>query len=282
MVPITGIDQYCYWSTDGVAWDTLGKVIDGYVDLSPNIQDRRGIGAQHAMVGGSTAPSGDVVFYPQTKVFLSSHVLRSSMTSPSLTSLYFEGGSASDGSAWQYSGAKVDGCVLECSIDDALTADVTWIATSEASGGSASATESSNVTYEWFEGVVTIAGNTCECQSMRVEINNNLQPYYSLDESVSDKRLPDGLTIGNEEVRLTTEVLTFPQETQIESWIWADSVATDITASYAFTGTDTITVSLANLACAGISVPFEVGNGAVVYRLAFVGQSSQPDTLEIT
>lgn len=286
MAPVTGFGQYWYYNNGSSL--AIGLVTGGGMPMDPNVQDREGIQAQHLMVGGSQTPGGNVQIAVQDKTFFTTanYLLRSAVTNPALTTLIFEGGSdaagTDDGSDWRHTGCLVAGCKFSCGIDGALMADLSWMGTGMAAGTGTPASQSAQLTYEWFSGVVTLDGAALLAQSMDLTISNNVRPYFSLDtKAAGSQRFPDGLITGSEEVSLTCDVLTFPGSGRISSWITPDRIAVNIAASFAFVGTDTITFTLANLACTGIGIPFQPGDGTVVYPLSFRGKKNSLTTVAI-
>lgn len=280
-MPIVGQQQYGYYSSNGSDWSSFGRVSGGDRTMDPNVQARDGIGALSTNVGGSGQLIQSVTFQPQVSTFFttSANILRASTTTPALNSLYVEGGSTADNSAWQISGAKVNSCSLTCDIDSALTADIEFMGTAETTGSARTVSESSNTFYEWFSGVVTVDGSALLTQSMSIDISNNLIPYWSLDTKANHKRLPDGFSIGAQEVTLSCDVLTHPGTSAIEDWILADAIDKAIAGSFAFTNSgDTITIAFTALSCTGISHPFTV-DGQVVYSMSFVSQKNAGITI---
>lgn len=284
-MPVTGLGQYFLYNdgTDKV----IGLVTGGEMPWDPNLQDREGIGAQHAIVGGSMAPSGNVTCLVQNKAFFTTagNVLRANATNPTINALTFEGGHdpnvSDDHSDWKHTGCKVTRCTFACDIDGALTATVAWVGTGEAEGASAAVAAATNLTYEWWSGVVTVDSSALLAQNINLTINTGVRPYYSLDTKADHKRMPDGLIVGSQDIEFSCNVLTHPGTTRIESWLLADSPAVNIGASFAFTGTDTITITAANFACTGVGMPFEPGDGTVIYPCSFRGKRNSTSTLTI-
>ncbi len=284
-MPVTGLGQYFLYNdgTDKI----IGLVTGGDMPWDPNIQDREGIGAQHVMVGGSMAPGGNVTCIVQNKAFFTTagNVVRASSTNPTINALIFEGGHdplvTDNSSDWRHTGCKVTSATFSCDIDGALVANVAWIGTAEAAGSTTPVAAATNLTYEWFSGVVTVDTSALLAQNMNLKVGTGVRPYYSLDTKADHKRMPDGLIIGSQDVELSCSLLTHPGITRVESWLLADSPAVNIAASFAFTGTDTITFTLANLACTGIGQPFEPGDGTVIYPVSFRGKKNSTSTLTI-
>ncbi len=284
-MPVTGLGQYFLYNdgTDKI----IGLVTGGDMPWDPNLQDREGIGAQHVMVGGSMAPGGNVTCLVQNKAFFTTagNVLRASATNPVINALIFEGGHdpnvSDDSSDWRHTGCKVTQVSFSCDIDGALVADVAWIGTGEAAGSTTPVAATANLTYEWFSGVVTFDKAALLCQNWTTRISTGVRPYYSLDTKADHKRFPDGLIVGSQDIEMSCNVLTFAGATRMESWMLADSPAGNIAASLAFTGSDTITFTYANLACTGLGKPFEPGDGTIIYPMSFRGKKNSTSTLTI-
>jgi len=285
-MPVTGLGQFFLYDAGG-ADSIIGLVTGGDMSWDPNILDREGIGAQHVMVGGSMAPKGNITCIVQAKDFFTTagNVVRAAMTLPVINAIEFEGGHdptvGDNGTDWVHTGCKVNTCTFSCDIDGALVANVAWLGTAAAEAAKSPVAASSQLTYEWWSGVVTIDTIALLAQNMNLTVNNNIRPYWTLDTKASAKRFPDGLIVGSESIELTCNLLTFPGSARVASWMTADSPAVNIAASFAFTGTDTITFTLANLGCTGIGMPFEPGDGTVIYPVSFRGKKNSISTLAI-
>lgn len=272
-MPVTGLQQYFLYD-DGAA-KNIGIVAGGELGWNPNIQTRDGIAAQSTDVGGSMAAAGTVNILVQDKSFFTTagNLLRASATNPTINPLIYEGGALpgaiDDGSDWRHTGCKVTSVTLNCAVDGPLTADIAWIGTGASEGSGTPPAASSNLTYEWYAGAVTIDGVALLTQDISLTVNTGVTPYYSLDTKASQKRFPDGLTVGNQTVTLNANVITFPGSSRLSNWILADAPSHDIAAVLTFVGSDTFTATLARLICTGIGIPFNAGDGTVIYPLTF-------------
>ena len=285
-MPHTALTQY--WNyLDGTA-KAIGLVTGGEMGWNPNLQERLGIAGQSALAGGSMSAAGNVNVLVQNKAFFTTagNVLRASATNPVINPFTIEGGGLAsildDGSDFCHTGAKVASCRFSSAINGALAAAIAWIGTGYTEGAGNNAANATNLTYEWFEGVVTVDGATMLVQSMDIEVITGVQPYYSHDVKASQKRFPDGLTIGHQYVNLNCDVITFPGSTRAVDWVLADAVDRAISASFAYTGSDTMTLALANLSCSGIGIPFKTDDGAVVYPLSFRARADDTGAITIT
>jgi hypothetical protein len=279
-MPQIGVGQYFGYGTS--AADTaIGIVTGGDLGWNPNIQTRQGIYAQAADVGGSMSVAGTASIAMQAKALFTTagNLTRASATNPVINALVFEGGASADSSAWKHSGCKLTSTTFACAVDGPLTADIAWVGTTESVASGTTPAVSTQLTYEWFSGVVTISGSALLCQDMSLAVTTGVAPYWSLDTKADHKRLPDGLTIGSQNVTLTCNVLTFPGS--LDAWVLADAPAGNIAASFAFPGTDTITFTLANLTCTSMGIPFQAGDGAVVYPLGFKAKPNDITALTI-
>jgi hypothetical protein len=279
-MPQIGVGQYFGYGTS--AADTaIGIVTGGDLGWNPNIQTRQGIYAQAADVGGSMSAAGTASIALQAKALFTTagNLVRASATNPTINALVFEGGASGDSSAWKHTGCKLTSTTFACAVDGPLTADIAWVGTGEAAATGTTPAVSAQLTYEWHSGVVTIGGSALLCQDMSLAVTTGVAPYWSLDTKADHKRMPDGLTVGSQNVTLTCNVLTFPGS--IDAWVLADAPAGNIAASFAFTGTDTITFTLANLTCTSMGIPFQAGDGAVVYPLGFKAKPNDITALTI-
>jgi hypothetical protein len=280
-MPQIGVGQYFGYGTS-TADTAIGIVTGGDLGWNPNIQTRQGIYAQAADVGGSMSAAGTASIALQAKALFTTagNLVRASATSPTINALVFEGGASDDGSAWKHTGCKLTSATFACAVDGPLTADIAWVGTGE-DVGAAAPPVSTQLTYEWFSGVVTIDSAALLCQDMSLAVTTGVAPYWSLDTKADHKRMPDGLTVGSQNVTLTCNVLTFPGTTRVNNWVLGDAPTGTIAASFAFTGTDTITFTLANLTCTSMGIPFQAGDGAVVYPLGFKAKPNDITALTI-
>lgn len=279
-MPQIGVGQYFgYGTTTGNT--CAGIVTGGELGWNPNLQVRQGIYAQSQVVGGSMAATGSATILPQAHALFTTagNLLRASATNPTLNALAFEGGASSDASAWCHTGCKITNATFACAVDGALTMDFGWIGTGEATGSAAPATLS-NLTYEWFLGTAVINGITLLCQDMSIAVTTGVTPYYSLDTKADHKRFPDGLSVGSQNVTLTCNVMTFPG--CLDTWVLGDAPTKTLSAVFTFTGTTTVTFTLANMTCSSIGIPFQSGDGAVVYPLSFQARPNDVAALVIS
>lgn len=280
-MPQMGFGQYFGYGTS--AADTaLGIINGGDLGWNPNIQERSGIYAQSQNVGGSMAAAGTADIALQLKAFFTTmgNLLRASSTTPVMNPLVFEGGAAADGSAWKHTGCKLTSATFNCAVDGPLQTNIAWVGTGE---GVATGTPvvSSNLTYEWFQGAMTIDGAALLTQDFSLNVVTGVKPYYSLDTKADHKRMPDGLTVGDFLVTLQANVLTYPGSGRLESWILADTPAVNIGAVFSVVGTDTMTFTLTNLACSSVGIPYQAGDGPVIYPLGFKGKLNDYSCLTI-
>lgn len=265
-----GLQQFLDWGTATTISTTCGKVTGGSIDYDSALVHLEGIGAQDSIVGGPVVLGGNFTVALQSEAILA-YALRSNYTAPSLTDLCFAGGEMLDGR--KHTGAKINTLGLSCSIGEPLVADIAWLATADAAYTDAPKAYDTESTWQWFTGTASIGSASLQCQSFDIQVNNNCEPVYYLDTSTENqRRWPDAIKIGSQEVTLSVDVLTHQPSTIIADII-ADSLASNVTASFTLTGgtsgTDTMTIALTNLARKTAPIPFVVGGGLVTYSMQF-------------
>jgi hypothetical protein len=269
-MPDTGLEQFLDWGTATKISASVGKVTGGSLEWDSALQHREGIGAQDSIVGGPIVLGGSFDVILQSEAILD-YAFRTGYTSPSMTALCFAGGTT--GAGRKQTGAYINTLGLSGSVGEALTASIEWMALTDATYSTAPTAYDTDLTWEWYNATCSIDGQALECQSFEVSLNNNLEPIYSIDAKTDNqKRWPDSLKIGSQEVSVSCDVLTRPGDTTIADII-ADSLSTDNTISITYlggtSGTDTMTIALSNLARVSCSEPFVVGGGLVTYSLQF-------------
>jgi hypothetical protein len=277
MAALTGLSQFFDWGASSIT-TSGGKVTGGDMPLDPQLADREGIGAQAALVGGPLKPGGNVsMMVQQETVALLAYALRGSYTTPTLTSFIVAGGLQGNGRT--QTGCLVNKLTLKCSIGEPLTADIEWLALTDAAYTSARQTVLTTATYEWFQGTCTLNTENLLMQSFEITVNNNLEHLYSLDaNSTNSMRYPDSIKVGSSEITGSFDVLTRPGTTAAADTL-ADTVATNIAASCAVKAANTVTIALANCSRSSISEPFERADGLVTYR---VGLRAPKNTAALT
>jgi hypothetical protein len=249
---------------------SVGKVTGGTWRGDSAAVHRESIGAQDSIVGGPIPIGGDAEFMVANADLLA-YALRSSYTSPSLLALNFAGGVAGDGRT--QTGCYINTLRLRGAVGEPLVASIEWLGLTDAAYTAAAQTYLTDTVFEWFTGVVSVGSASLQTTGFEVSINNNLEHVFTMDAAVADsQRMPDAIHIGSQEVSMSCDVLTRPTST---AWadLLADSLATNIAASFAFTGgtggSETLTIALSKLSRFTHSIPFNVGGGMVTYPLTF-------------
>jgi hypothetical protein len=270
-MPETGLNQFLDWGTATTISACVGKVTGGSLNHDSALVHREGIGAQDGIVGGPVVPGGtaDVIVQDAT---LLGYAKRASLTAPSMTALCFAGGYAGEGR--KQTGAYINTMRLSCSVGEPLTASIEWIALTDADYATAQKAYLTGSTFEWFAGTASIGGSTSlECQSFEFNLNNNLEPVYSLDAKTTNQmRWPDSVKIGSQEVTLNVDCLIRPSTTAIAD-IFGDTLGIATTCVFTLvggtSGTQTITLTVTTLSRKSAPIPFVIGGGLVTYSLSY-------------
>lgn len=267
----TGLCQFLDWGTATTINKSAGKVTGGNITYDSALQHREGIGAQDDIVGGPIPFGGSADVTLQSETLLQ-YALRSAFTSPTLTDLCFAGGKTSDGR--KQTGCKINTLSLSCAVSDALQASIAWLATGDAAYSTAPQAYDTESTWEWAGATATIAGSaSLQCQDFEVSINNNLEHIFSLDATTENqRRWPDAIKIGSQEVSVSITALTMEHAT-VPPAVILDDLAQDLTCVFTLrggtSGTDTMTITASNLARATVGIPWVVGGGLVAYPYTF-------------
>ena len=124
----SGQGQFASWGVGTSVAASFGIVTGGEVG-PPNspINHRRGIYAQARMTGAMLEYTGSVEFLPTgtNDATLIGYALRSGFTDPSLTALAIEGGHVGEHS-WLHTGCYIATLELSQSVNEALSASITW------------------------------------------------------------------------------------------------------------------------------------------------------------
>jgi len=265
-----GLQQFLDYGVGASITATCGKVTSG--EVGPNdsaLVHREGIGAQDDVVGGAVAFGGNQTFTVESELLLA-YALRSSFTTPSLTDLTFAGGKNLAGR--QHTGAKIDTLALHCAFNEGLTADIAWLATSDAAYATAPKGYNSDKTWEWGGASAVMPDSmNLQVQSWDLNINNNLSLQYYQDTSKSGaRRWPDAIHVGSQEVTLRADVLVQPDATIIDDII-GDTLGVALTATLTLlggtSGTDTMTIALTSLSRKSAPVPLSAGGGLITYSM---------------
>ncbi|OPZ65789.1 MAG: hypothetical protein BWY85_00346 [Firmicutes bacterium ADurb.Bin506] len=249
---------------------SVGKVTGGEWRIDPNVVHRESIGAQDTVTGGPLEPGGSAEFMVSASTVID-WAIRSSFTNPSLTALCFIGGFNAD--ARKQTGAVINTMNLKCAVGEPLSASIEWMCLTDVPDSSSAQSYLTTTVYEWFTGTATIGGNTLQCQSFDIALNNNCSYVYSLDATSSGtRRMPDAIHVGSQEVSVSVDYLTRPTSTVIADHT-EDTLDTNNSCVFTFvggtTGTQTMTITASNLSVSGISIPFSVGGEIISYSRSF-------------
>lgn len=266
----TGLLQFLDWGTADTISASVGKVTGGNLDADSALVHREAIGAQDDIEGGPVPIGGNADLILQDGTLIG-YALRSAFTSPSLTALCFAGGDNVDGR--KQTGCKINTLRLGCSVGEAATASIAWLGLADAAYTTAAQSYLTDYSFEWYSATASINSASLNVTSWEVNVNNNLEHIWHLDTTTENqRRWPDEIKIGSQNVTLGIDCLVHQPSTIINDII-ADSLATDITASFTVLGgaskTETLTVSLTNLSRRTAPIPFVVGGGLVSYRMEF-------------
>jgi hypothetical protein len=270
-MPETGLNQFLDYGTTTTISACVGKVTGGSLNSDSALVHREGIGAQDSIVGGPVVPGGTADVIVQDGSLLA-YAKRASLTAPSMTSLCFAGGYAGEGR--KQTGAYINTMRLSCSVGEPLTASLEWLALTDDVYATAQKAYLAGSTFEWFTGTASIGGSTSlEVQSFEFNLNNNLEPVYSLDAKTTNQmRWPDSIKIGSQEVTLSVDCLIRPSTVAIAD-IFGDSLGTATTCIFTLvggtSGTQTATLTVTNLSRKSAPLPFVTGGGLVTYALAY-------------
>lgn len=271
MAAKTGLCQFLDWGASTTIASSMGKVTGGSITYDSAVTHREGIGAQDDMVGGPIPLGGSADIILQNEALVA-YALRSAYTCPSLTEFCVAGGEFAD--ARKQTGCKVNTLGLSCSIGEPLTASFEWMATGDAAYSTAAQAYDTEYTWEWFTATASVAANAAlEVQSFEISLNNNCEQIWTLDTATGDqKRWPDYIKVGSQEVTVSVEALVMQHATTPAAVI-QDTLATDLTCVFTFlggtSGTDTMTITTSNLARATAGVPWTVGGSLVAYPYTF-------------
>lgn len=277
-MPDTGQQQHLDYGASPTPTTSVGLVTSATLEANSNPQQRKGVGAQAKVVGGAIEVVGQAEFIVQESTLLS-YALRTGTTSPTMTALAFAGGY--QGSAQNHTGCYIDTLALSCAVDGPLTASIAWKGTGRAAYSTARQAVLTPTTYEWYSAAVTFEGAAWVCQSFTLNVNNNIKFYRDLDTTASNKRLPTGLLIGDQQVTLEATLLTRPDATQMTD-IYGDTLATNLAAVLAFTNdTDTLTCTLANLHRVSRPTVIRGDDGIVEYTATWGSADNDSSALTI-
>ncbi len=207
---ITGAVQYALWSADG--WTTVnpvGKVIGGQRGLDANARARRSIAGQESIVGGLMVPRISFEYLPETAALLQ-YIKRSAYPAGAVPEIGLEAGVDSEG--MRLSACKCNRCIIDLAVEMALSVQMEFWSPNPptaTAGGTMAAV--GQPTFEWYDGSVTCGGASYQARRVRIQLDNNLHAAASLDaKAAGEKRYPDALVEGYEEVAILAEYLADP------------------------------------------------------------------------
>jgi hypothetical protein len=270
-MPETGLNQFLDWGTATTVNACVGKVTGGSLNYDSALAHREGIGAQDSIVGGPIVPGGSMDVIVQDASLLA-YAKRASVTAPTMTALCFAGGYS--GAGRKQTGAYINTMRLACSVGEPLTASIEWLALTDEAYATAQQTYLTGSTFEWFTGTASVGGSTTlEVQSFELNINNNLEPIYSLDAKTTNQmRWPDSIKIGSQEITLNVDCLIHPSTVAIAD-IFGDTLGIATTCVFTLVGgtagTQTATLTVTTLSRKTSPIPFVVGGGLVTYALSY-------------
>ena len=266
-----GLDQFLDWGTTTTIATSVGKVLSGTWSGDSAAAHEEAIGVNDAIIGGPLAFGGQASFAVENHD-LTTYALRSSYTTASLTDLCFAGTLNGDGR--KQTGCKINTLSLSCAIGGPLTANMTWAATTdEAYSTALKAWAATDTIFRWQTGTVTIGDASMQCVGFEVNINNSCEHYYTMDgKTTAQQRWPDGIDVGSQVVTFSADVLTRPTTAQ-----WADMTGDTLgvagSAIMSFvggtSGTETFTITLANLTRFTNPIPLQAGGGKITYAVTF-------------
>ena len=262
---------------------TVGKVISGEMRQLSNVDYDLSQGGSADPRYGMIEAAGNATFLPTVDTFLA-YGIRSGTTSPSMTTLCFEGGNSTQ--AFQHKNANIQRLALECAVGQTLQATVEWIARTPAqiavpSWNSVDAGE----TLQWYRGTtMTVDGGTSlALRDFRVEVTNGLVPETSLDaKSALSMRFPEEIRVGPDTIRGSFTAGVAPGSGRLAQ-AWAD-VPSVCGASIIMTNVaaKTLTITLGNLRVDRWSLAFVTPDQVSYYRCEYTGLPLQADTIAVT
>ncbi len=281
-MPATGIAQYLKYGTGATADTYAGRVTGGEVAQDSAMVWRPSVGGKNALGRGIAIIGGRASIEVANSTLLA-YFTRASFTSPSLSSLTFEGAYVgTDAHGWTHTGCQINSLEVALGVGDPLTATLEWFATDQADQGSPTVPTGSATHWEWYQGTCTFNGTTYTLQRMTVRADNGLERYSDIETHATNALvLPEGFKVGSQKVSVSAEMLTRPSTS-----LWnlhEDAAVSGVTAQVSATdGVHTITFALANLAGSRVRMPFETDDGMVVFSLDLEGEPNASNTLTIS
>ena len=279
----SGLGQFLDWGTATTITVSVGKVVSASWVGDSAASHQEGIGADDDIIGGPLAFGGQAS-YMVANHDLTQYALRTNYTtSPAtgLTDLCFAGGFQGDGRKQQ--SCKINTLGLSCAVGGPLTANISWLGLTEAAYSTAAMTAETDVQMQWHTGVVTVGDASMQCVGLDLQINNNLAHVWTHDSATTNqKRWPDAIHVGSQDVTLSVDVLTRPTTTA-----WADIIADTLSvagsAVFTFLGgdtnTETLTITLSNLSRYTQPISIASGGGLTTYALTY---EAKKDTSSIS
>ena len=273
------LEYFEYDDQGSTTFFTPGHIDGGSFDVDGGLDWETHMGGIPTEDNQLVAPGGSVSFLPTTATFLAK-CLRASWTS-SLQALHLRCGTSSE--AYNHQNAKCSRLRLEGRVGQRLSATVDWMAITPGNIAvpSWNAHHSGNP-FHWHQGVCTFNSAALSMQDFSLEVNNNLQPYSSLDsKSAASQRHADEIIPHNETVTVSTTVHVPPGSNLNINW--GDAPA-DHVASLVFTSVTptTLTIALANLRLKSWKQGLVRSDGVVPWTLDYVGKPNTANTVAIS
>jgi len=230
-------------------------------------------------------PEGSCTFWP-TSVGIIASCRRASFTSTAPPLLVFQGGNSRE--AFQHASAYVDKLGLECSAPDGkLTASLSWKAISPTIISVPTwQAHSAGSEFHWFQATCTLGTQSCQMQSFKIDVSNNLAADTSLDGGTAGYlRLPEEITAGNETITGNFTV-AIPPSTDALAESWKDVPDATVAASLVFVNAAvspvTLNLALANMTITNWSFNYVDSSSRSVYTIDYIGKPNTADTLTIS
>ncbi len=275
----TGITQYLKYGTGADADTYCGRVTGGELRADARRIWRPSVGGAHG-VGRGILDIGGTATIEVAEATLLNYFQRASYTNPSLSALVIEGGLYGQNKSFKQTGCYLGTLDFDFAVGDALTATIGWQAVDQAISTAGSAPAQAGTHWEWFQGACLFNGTAYKLQRLRFSASNNLEPISDIETKASNYWLPTDIKIGKLTCEVNLDMIQVPGTT---AWdLAADTDVTDLVAVMSATdGSNTITITVSNLAGSTTRVPLEGDDSLVVVSMSLSAEPNATDTLAI-
>lgn len=263
----TAVVEAATWDVQaGSTPKALGLLMGGGARASSDLDFRRGAYNQSSPFAGPVHFGGSFIVEAtsDTKALIQ-NALRSAGVLPALK---FKAGT--DAVNLLHENAYINTLRVRGSVNSPLEATLDYLAVTEtetASGITGVALGSNLLPFGGAS--VTVGGSAFKCQDFEIQVNNNIEDYFTLDAKGSNvKRLPTGITLGAEEIAFRARFL------EKHTWdVDEDAPAFTIAAIVIYTdGVNSVTFTFSNLARRGNrELPIKTASDLVDWDYEFLG-----------